>query len=125
MANVLVIDDDQTVREMLREFLKAEGHQPTLAGDGNQGLAALRAGRFELVVTDLVMPNREGLETIQEIRRLQPDLKILAVSGGGPDCGLTYLRIAKSMGATVTLAKPFTFDAFKQAVEEVFASSQR
>ncbi len=122
MARVLVIDDDRAVRELLRDFLLAQDHEPTLTSDGDEGLAALQGDSFDLVVTDLVMPNKEGLETIQEIRRLRPEQKILAVSGGGLDFGMTYLRIAKTLGATLTLAKPFTFSDFKKALEEVFAA---
>ena len=116
MAKVLVIDDDGAVRELLSELLGQLGHEATLASDGFEGLSALEKGAFDLVVTDLVMPNKEGLETIREMRALDPELKILAISGGGLDCGLTYLRIAKSMGASHTLPKPFTFLQFKDAV---------
>jgi DNA-binding response OmpR family regulator len=123
MARILLIDDDDAVRSMLSLTLTHFGHTVTEALNGAEGLKHFARDGTDLVITDLVMPEKEGLETIMELRRLQPQVKIIAMSGGGRNKGMDYLRPAKAMGAAITLAKPFSNERLIAAVNEVLAGS--
>jgi DNA-binding response OmpR family regulator len=103
MKRILVIDDDKLVRETIVDTLIDDGHTVESAENGIEGLRTLRSAPFDLVVTDLYMPEKEGIEIIVEIRRDFPSVKILAVSGG--ETG--QLTVAKLLGADKTLRKPF------------------
>ncbi len=105
MARILVIDDDPDMRALLDEMLRAGGHEVVLAGDGRDGVAKYRANRADLVITDLCMPNQEGLETIVELRRDFPGVVIIAMSG--KTFARTMLSIARRLGAVEDLMKPF------------------
>lgn len=115
MARILVIDDDAQVRAMVTRFLERGGHEVTAAVDGRDGLDALIHNRFAAVVTDIIMPNQEGIETIERIRELDPGMPILAISGSGNDT-FSPLDDAKLMGADATLDKPFTVDQLLGAI---------
>jgi len=111
MAFVLVIDDDPVVRSYVSVLLEAYDHSTILSKDGNEGLAAFESNPIDLVITDIVMPGKEGIETIREIRRLDPAVPILAVSGSHTEGRYGgYLELAEALGASATLAKPFTPD---------------
>src|SRR5436190_12413618 len=107
MALVLLIDDDDLVRGMLTHALTNAGYKVTEASDGQQGLELARAAMFDIVVTDLVMPVKEGVETILTLRRERPRLPIIAISSGVTNSKL-YLDIAGKIGAKRMLPKPFT-----------------
>lgn len=107
MVRILVVDDEDLVRFSVRQMLEDEGHQVEEAADGVEGMAKIESGPFDLMVTDIVMPRKEGLETIAEAKRVQPDLRIIAISGGGPVGQFNYLDLAKQFGADAVLAKPF------------------
>jgi len=119
MANILLIDDDAMLREMLHAALGNAGHRVTLAAEGNAGLAALKTGAFDLVITDLIMPGKEGIETIIELRHRAPQLKIIAMSGGGQGRPTNYLAMAGKLGARRTLAKPFSVPFLTATITEV------
>lgn len=106
MALILVIDDEQMLRRTLRAILERAGHTVREAEDGNDGLSQLSAETPDLVITDIIMPNREGAEMIGEMRRLAPDLPIIAMSGGGSRGGEMFLTLAERLGASATLSKP-------------------
>jgi DNA-binding response OmpR family regulator len=118
MADILIIDDDEQIRELLIDVLEAAGHTVRPAGDGRGGLALFRRQPAELVITDIVMPGMEGIETIRELRCDAPGLPILAISGRDDPL---YLRAADELGATATLEKPFTPVAFLAVVERLLA----
>ena len=117
MARILVIDDAEAVRELLEQMLRLTGHDVVLAANGKEGLDELRRHPTELVITDLFMPEKEGLETIQELRRDFPNIGIIAMSGepGMP----SLLGIAKRFGALKTIEKPFDRAEMMAAVDEV------
>lgn len=121
MARILLVDDEDAVLRLLEAVLAIDHHEVTTARDGNDAIAAVTSGTFDLVVTDLVMPDKEGLETIIEIRRLKPELKIIAMSGGGRGSADDYLEMAAALGASKTLAKPFPSHELLDAVTEVLA----
>jgi DNA-binding response OmpR family regulator len=124
MALILVIDDDDTMRRMVRRILEAAGHEIVEAADGNQGTRLFAERKPELVVTDIVMPDKEGIETILDIRKIDDKAKIIAVSGGGVDIGLNYLGVAGKLGATAVLAKPFRVNELNDLVTVVLNGGQ-
>jgi CheY-like chemotaxis protein len=125
MALVLLIDDDDLVRGMLTKALTNAGHKVTEAADGLQGIEVARSASFDIVVTDLVMPVQEGVETIMTLRRERPKLPIIAISGGVSRSKL-YLDIAGKIGARRILPKPFTPKELLALIEQVLAEeSQR
>ena len=103
MAQILVIDDEEMLR---RTLLERAGHTVVEAEDGKHGLAQFEVQRPDLVLTDIIMPNCEGVETIGEMRRQAPDLPIIAMSGGGSRGGDLFLTLAEQLGASATLSKP-------------------
>src|SRR5947207_3510654 len=105
MARILVVDDDIPFRKMLRLTLSRFGHAVGEARDGDEALKTIREAPVDLVMTDLIMPGREGIETIEALRHEFPALKIIAMSGGGRMTAHQYLSIARAMGADRTLAK--------------------
>lgn len=121
MASILIIDDDDLLRKLLADTLQRAGHSVVQAGDGAQGLDMFRATSIDLVLTDLIMPVQEGVETILQLRQEAPDLPIIAMSGGVSHAPL-YLEIAGKIGARRVLPKPFTPRELVVAVEEVLAS---
>jgi DNA-binding response OmpR family regulator len=122
MARILLVDDEPLVLELFREILVLDQHDVTTAGDGNAAVAALSHGTFDLVITDLVMPDREGLETIMTLRHQYPQLPIIAMSGGGRGNSMDYLDLAAKLGARKTLAKPFSAQVLLDAVREVIGT---
>ncbi len=119
MAQILLIDDDDSLRGVLAKALVHAGHVVIQAGDGLQGVELARATTVDLVITDLIMPVQEGVETIVKLRRERPDLPIIAISGGVTHSKL-YLDIAAKIGARRILAKPFTPQELLAAIDEVF-----
>jgi DNA-binding NtrC family response regulator len=114
MARILVIDDEPDMRVLLEQTLKAAGHEVILAADGREGVERYRASPADLVITDLYMPNQEGLETIGELRRRFPEVAIIAMSGKA--AALTMLSIAQKFGAIGILHKPFLTEELIAAV---------
>ncbi|HYC74741.1 response regulator [Brevundimonas sp.] len=125
MANILIVDDDPTIQLIAGELLKAEGHAVVHAGDGVEALRALVTIPADLVVLDMLMPNMDGLETIIEMRKSHPAVKILAISSGGPMGPHDLLRTAKLFGADDTLVKPLTFSTFGATVERLLDQPDR
>jgi DNA-binding response OmpR family regulator len=107
MAKILIIDDDQGFRKMIRMILTRMHHDVIEARDGNQGVAQFKAEQPDLVISDIVMPDKEGIQTILEIRSLSPTAPIIAMSGGGASLGIGYLGAALKLGANLIIAKPF------------------
>lgn len=106
MARILLIDDDDALRTVMAKAIVHGGHQVIEATDGKQGVELFHATEVDLVITDLIMPVQEGVETILQLRRARPELPIIAISGGVSNSKL-YLDIAAKIGARHILAKPF------------------
>ena len=119
MSSILVVDDDTQVLDVMSEMLKLEGHHVTLAENGKQAVEQVEAEDFDLVITDLIMPEKEGLETIADIRKLRGPVPIIAISGGGRIGPTDYLETARFIGADATLAKPFGRDELITAVSDL------
>jgi CheY-like chemotaxis protein len=107
MSSILVVDDDTQVLDVMSEMLRLEGHNVSIAENGQQAVNQMRDAQFDLVITDLIMPEKEGLETIADIRKNSSELPIIAISGGGRVGPMDYLETARFIGADATLAKPF------------------
>ncbi len=122
MALILVIDDAATVRLLMRRILTGAMHSVIEAQDGDVGLGLFEKHRPAVVITDLFMPNREGIETIQQIRRLNPAAKIIAMSTSNIGSGQFYLGAARKLGADAVLAKPFEPVQLLETVERLLAS---
>ena len=119
MVRILVIDDDVHILRALRWMLEGEGYEVVEAVDGNEGIKLLRREPIDLVITDIIMPEKEGLETIMELRRDFPSVKIVAMSGGGHVSPKEYLYLAKKLGAQHTLCKPFTRQETLGAIRDI------
>jgi DNA-binding NtrC family response regulator len=117
MNRILVIDDDDALRELTLRLLTSAGYSAVGANDGLDGLRMLAEERFELAITDIMMPRMEGLELIIECRNLHPGLKIIAVSGAHTLGKFDALPAAEGLGAIETLDKPFSKDELLRAVE--------
>jgi DNA-binding NtrC family response regulator len=129
MALVLVIDDEEDVRRVVEVMLKNAGHDAVQAVDGNDALRQFRRQHFELVICDVFMPDKEGIETLKELRELDPTVPIIMMSGDAPTAYFwgamhrDYLAMAKAMGATRTLEKPFKYSQLIRLVHECLTRS--
>ncbi|MCK4786615.1 MAG: response regulator [Desulfobacteraceae bacterium] len=123
MHTILVIDDNEDFRYTLMDLLELEGYEVIGAADGNEGVELYRQNPVELVITDLIMPKKEGIETIQELCRDYPDVKIIAISGGGRSCsdpGL-FLCAATDLGSMKSFQKPLDRVKFLAAVRDLLS----
>ena len=124
MKIILVIDDDQDVRTCIRNILEHSGYSVLEAENGSVGINIFRHNPVDLVIIDLFMPEKEGIETIIELRKEFADLKILAISGGIPGYGPDhFLHIAQKLGADGTLDKPFNMQQLLSKVDILLASA--
>lgn len=121
MFRILVIDDEEAILEVLKICFSREGYEVEVALDGDVGMAIHRTRPVDIVLTDILMPHKEGFETIRELRTEFPDLKIIAMSGGGLNESGTYLDLAKAFGADKIFTKPFELSELKEGVQELLA----
>ena len=121
MAHVLVVDDEEAVRTLVCRALALDGHEVTEAADGKEAMRLFSESPPDVVITDIIMPEKEGLEIIMEMRQEDPDVKIIAISGGsyllGP--GGDIVNTAALMGAARTFTKPFDLKVLRAAVREL------
>jgi DNA-binding response OmpR family regulator len=116
VPNILLVEDDDQLRGMLKLLLTNAGYEVSEAINGTRVCDMHQQQRFDLVITDLVMPDTEGLTVIRELRRIDQDVQIIAMSGGRQGKGEEYLRIAQKLGAHLTLSKPFGSQEFLEVV---------
>lgn len=119
MARILIIDDEESIRVLLRKILERAGHEVIEAVDGEKGTEFFYQTPADLIVTDILMPEKEGLQTIMDIRRDFPEVRIIAISGGGTVEPETYLKLAKKFGADRTIVKPFRASELLAMVAEL------
>jgi len=119
MSHVLVIDDDPLIRQTIRFALEDAGFNVIEAESGVDGCIAVAESSFDLVITDILMPNKDGIETIIEVKRTRPSLRILAMSGGGKIEGREYLSLAARLGVNDTICKPFQRSALISKVQQL------
>ena len=119
MSKVLVVDDDPIVLDSIVMALDSDGHKVFAAPDGRKAVAMQHETPADIVITDIFMPEKDGLETIRELRRDFPGLKIIAISGEGTRMPVDGLYCARELGANCTLVKPFTHSQLRQAIDDV------
>ena len=118
MARILIIDDEPQIRSMLRLMLERVGYEVAEAPDGIEGIRRYRENPADLIITDLIMPNKDGIGMIIDLKKEFPKVKIIAMSGGGVNRPEGYLDGAKKLGAACTLTKPIDRDEMLKAVKE-------
>jgi DNA-binding response OmpR family regulator len=123
MQRILIIDDEPKIRSMLRLMLEREGYEVIEAPDGIEGISAYRKNPADLIITDLIMPNKDGIGMIIDLKKEFPDVKIIAMSGGGLNKPEGYLKGAKKLGAACTLTKPIDREEMLRAVKNTLKSS--
>jgi len=119
MAHILIIDDEPQVRLILRKLLESEGYTVAEASDGIEGIKRYHENPADLVITDIIMPDKEGLETIVELKQKNPAIKIIAMSGGGKNKPAGYLNTAKLLGAIQTFEKPIRKETLLKAIKNL------
>lgn len=124
MANILVVEDYEELRRIVKNVLEIDQHRVTCVDNGLEGIEAIRHGAFDVVITDLIMPEMDGLKLIEWIRGNKLDLKIIAVSGGKAVIPGVYLHAAKASGADMTIEKPFGNRDLLEAVRTVLGSEK-
>ncbi len=105
-TRILIIDDEEQIRNMLKRMFEKEGYETIQAGNGRDAITTHLKTPADLVVTDIIMPEQEGLETIRKLKEKTPDIKIIAISGGGVGGADSYLHLASKLGANLTFVKP-------------------
>jgi CheY-like chemotaxis protein len=116
MSKVLLVDDDMSVRVALRQILSDLGHEVTEASDGAEAIAQISNGSIDLVLTDLLMPGTDGFEAIRHLRKKAPQIRLIAMSGGGLVGPSVFLDLAEQLGAVTTLLKPFSKSDLETAI---------
>lgn len=123
MARILIVDDEVQIRMLLRQLLEKEGFEVDEAQDGLIALRKFRENPFDLVILDLIMPEKEGVETIIDLKKEFKDAKIFAISGGGRVGPENYLKSAQRLGAVCTFTKPIENEELLKAVKELLTES--
>ena len=117
MARILVVDDDTMVRVTIRASLLRAGHEVLEAGDGHEAIGVLEKAEVDLVVSDIIMPEVDGIGLLLKLRKQFPLLRVTVISGGGRAQNVDFLRMAQTLGADQVLAKPFTPEQLQKAVQ--------
>ncbi len=122
-AKILLIEDDAGLRAALGEILRDAGYEVLEAGEGNSGIRIYTESTPDLVITDVIMPEKEGIETILALKKINPKVCIIAMSGGGKQNAETYLQVARFLGARRILTKPFSMNELLTAVQGSLAGT--
>ena len=122
MSAILIVDDDKSLRDLLSSVLRERGHDVATAGEGNEALELMAQRCFEMVISDIIMPGKEGIETIREIRGLYPDVQVIAMSAGGSVGNAQILEYARMIGAHDSIRKPVELPALITKVEQMLSS---
>jgi CheY-like chemotaxis protein len=124
MAGVLIVEDEKELREMLKISLIRRKYTVLEAGNGKEAIIHFKPSITDLVVTDLIMPEEDGLKVIMKLRELKPSIKIIAISGGGKAGPGSYLNLAKALGADAIYSKPFSINDLIAKIEELLKIEQ-
>ena len=122
MESILIIDDEPQIRSMIRLILERAGYSVMEAADGVEGIRRFRENPVNLIITDLIMPNKDGIGMIIELKKEFPDARIIAMSGGGLNRPEGYLRGAQKLGAACTLSKPINRQELLRVVKDTLES---
>jgi CheY-like chemotaxis protein len=124
MSHILIVDDDDDVRRLLRKVLERDGHVVVDCANGHEALRQVSARRPDLVVTDVYMPEMDGIEFLTNLREIDPDLPVLAVSGGASASAEFVLEDAAQLGATAIMAKPYDINDMRKMVRDLIAGTE-
>jgi CheY-like chemotaxis protein len=124
MPGVLIVEDDKELREMLKMSLLRSGFTVLEAGNGKEAITHFKPALTDLVVTDLIMPEEDGLKVVIKLRELKPSIKIIAISGGGKVGPGSYLNLAKALGADAIYSKPFSINELTAKIEQLLDNEQ-
>ena len=119
MIKILIVDDEVQIRESLKIFLERNGYTISVAADGAEALNIISSETFNLVVMDIIMPEKDGVELLVEIRKDYKNLPVIAMTGGGRIGKQNYLQMAKALGASAVLTKPYDLDDFLMVINEL------
>lgn len=119
MKKILLIDDEPTILSMMKKMVEKAGYNADMASNGVEAMELIENNSYDLVITDIIMPEKEGLEIISEIRKHHSSIKVIAISGGGRLSPEEYLQSAKYLGALKVLKKPFAQQDFLSAIKEL------
>jgi DNA-binding response OmpR family regulator len=122
MNKILLIDDDNHFREMFSELLKRNNYEVIETNDGRNALPLYENNQPDLVITDIIMPDKEGIETILDLKKKHPSAKIIAISGGGRTNAMDNLRSARLLGANLSFEKPFDHTEILNSIEALLKS---
>ena len=122
IQTILVIDDDPIMRETIRDILQVEGYNVILSSNGREGILCMESESIDMILTDVLMPEKDGIEVIIEAKQKYPNVKILAISGGGYISAANYLKMAKNLGANESVMKPFDIDDLLGKVNKLLQS---
>lgn len=125
MAHILVIDDEISIQNLFTQFLGSNGYNISAASDGREGMCLIKKKKPDLVITDVMMPEMDGLEVVREIRKMHPDLPIVAISGGMHGVQINFLSLAKKFGACRIFEKPVSLPTLLAAVQELLGTSPK
>ncbi len=124
MANILILDDDKDILNLLGTILRQSGHQVHCLEDGRQAVAIHKESPIDLIITDILMPEFDGIEVIRQFRQLSPELKIIAISGGGYTDPQQFLSMAQRLGADATFNKPFDWNMLVAKADALLGASK-
>ena len=119
MAHILVIDDDKAVAKSLEFMLKSIGHTVEIRFDGSEGMKAVKSSTFDLVISDIIMPEEDGFGVLHKVKKYDPSMKVILISGGGRISSADYLSQGKLLGANGVLRKPFSLTELKLKLVEI------
>lgn len=122
--SILIVDDEAELCEVMDQVLSSQGYKVARAADGLEASRAIAHEHFDMVITDLIMPEKDGIQLISEMRKKHPEVRIVAMSGGGHVPREQYLRIARGLGAHAVLEKPFTNQALLDLVSQTLSPAQ-
>jgi CheY-like chemotaxis protein len=123
LKSILIIEDQQNLRSVVKSTLERLGYRVHEAGNGREGIEVYKRTAPDLVITDLIMPEKEGLETIRDLKKMVPDVKIIAMTGAGRANSKDFLKMARLFGAAIALSKPFTFPELAKSVEAMIGKA--
>jgi DNA-binding response OmpR family regulator len=121
---ILIIDDDQDLTSSLMEIMLEEGYEVDIANNGREGIRKQSQNPYNLIITDIIMPEEDGLEVIMWVKKTDPNTKLIAISGGGYFDSREYLIMAKELGASVILCKPFEISTLVASVKKLLCISE-
>lgn len=125
MTSVLIVDDEPSICNLIRRLLEKEGYTTRLSSNGKEAVKEYTSNPPDLVITDIVMPDKEGLETIMELKRIDPEVKIIAISGGGSLGPIDYLNLAKKLGSKEVLEKPIDRNELLHKINAVLSDKEK